>query len=70
METNIQKEERINRALKRVQAVCAEEHVELEPFLLIVQGLIVKKEINVVAKDLPQVAGPVADNAKQEGGTD
>lgn len=58
METQEQKNERVARALQRIQRVLDEEFCELEPFILISSGILIKKEINVVAKSLPSIGTP------------
>ena len=54
MESNDEKQARITRALEKVQKALDEEQCELEPFLLVVEGKLVKKEINMIAKPLLQ----------------
>ena len=55
METKEEKQLRINRTMDKIQKILNEENCELEPFVLIISGQLVKKEINVIAKDLPVV---------------
>ena len=54
METKEQLQQRVDRTLEKIKAVLAEENCELEPFVLIVSGNLVKKEINIVAKPMPK----------------
>ena len=49
-----EKQQRIDRTLARIQSILNEENCELEPFVLIVSGRLVKKEINAIAKDLQE----------------
>jgi hypothetical protein len=70
METDEQKGARVSRALIKISAILEEEHCELEPFVLITNGNLIKKEINVVAKPLPEQSAPVVPApAQPEGGT-
>ena len=50
-----EKQQRIDRTLEKIRSILEEENCELEPFVLIVSGQIVKKEINVIPKDLQEV---------------
>ena len=58
METKEDKQLRINRAMDKIQKILNEENCELEPFVLIVSGQMIKKEIVVIAKDLQNVNPP------------
>ena len=52
METKEQKEARLSRAMEKIKKILDEEQCELEPFVLISSGVLIKKEINIIAKNL------------------
>lgn len=65
METNEARQERITRVMERIKQVLNEEQCELEPFILISAGNLLKKEINVVAKPLIVQTEPVGTVGEQ-----
>ena len=62
-------EQRMQDAMKKINRILNEEQCELEPFVLIVQGVLVKKEINIVAKKKKaEQVGELTPIALTEGG--
>jgi len=58
MESKEERQKRVQRTMERIQLILNEEQCDLEPFVLIASGQLMKKEINVVAKDLRNVNTP------------